>query len=124
MPALAGVELQGERVRLGERDCDDYLLGDVDDWLVDALSLLDHEARRGGLIEEAIFELPDELLEEALREAALTLALRGLVATEGFTALRPPSIPLTCAQTCWMVTYRVTRSTPHQAPRTKQTSCR
>jgi hypothetical protein len=80
-------------VRLGERDSDDYLVGYVDEaglaWeslrerlvataagkLVDALTLQCSERQRGELIEAAISELPDELLEEAMREAALTLTL-------------------------------------------------
>ncbi len=89
----AGVDLSGEPVRLGERDSDGYLVGYVDDeggaWeslgerlvataagrLVDALALPEG-ARRDGLIEAAISELPDELLVEALRQAAFTLVLR------------------------------------------------
>ena len=89
----AGLDLNGEPVRLGERDCDDYLVGYVDEaglaWeslrerlvataagkLVDALTLQCSERQRGELIEAAISELPDELLEEAMREAALTLTL-------------------------------------------------
>ena len=80
----AGVDLQGEPVRLGERDSDGYLVGYVDaagpaaGRLVDALTLPDGDRRRGELIEAAISGLPDELLEEAMREAALTLALREL----------------------------------------------
>ena len=46
--------------------------------LVDALTLQASERRRGELIEAAVSELPDELLEEAMREAALTLTLREL----------------------------------------------
>ena len=90
----AGLDLAGEPVRLGEHDSDGYLVGYVDEgglaWeslrerlvataagrLVDALSLQSSERRRDELIEAAISELPDELLEGALREAALTLALR------------------------------------------------
>ena len=92
----AGVDLAGEPVRLGERDSDGYLVGYVDEaglaWqslrerliataagrLVDALTMQGSERRRDELIEAAISELPDELLEEALREVALTLALREL----------------------------------------------
>ena len=89
----AGVDLSGEPVRLGERDSDGYLVGYIDDeggaWeslrerlvataagrLVDALALPEGD-RRDGLIEAAISELPDELLVEALRQAAFTLVLR------------------------------------------------
>ena len=46
--------------------------------LGDALTLQGSERRRDELIEVAISGLPDELLEEALREVALTLALREL----------------------------------------------
>ena len=92
----AGLDLNGEPVRLGERDSDDYLVGYVDEagqaWeslrerlvataagkLVDALTLPEGDPRRDELIGAAISELPDELLEEAMREAALTLALREL----------------------------------------------
>ena len=90
----AGLDLNGEPVRLGERDSDGYLVGYVDEagqaWeslrerlvataagkLAEALALPD--GRRGELIGAAISELPDELLEEAMREAALTLTLREL----------------------------------------------
>lgn len=79
-------------MRLGERDCDGYLDHAGLAWeslrerlvataatrLVDALSLAEEDPRREGLIEKAITGLPDELLEQALREAALTLALRDL----------------------------------------------
>ena len=92
----AGLDLHGEPVRLGEHDSAGYLVGYVDEaglaWeslrerlvaraagrIVDALSLQGSEHRRDELIEAAISELPDELLEEALREVALTLALRQL----------------------------------------------
>ncbi len=92
----AGLDLSGEPVRVGERDSDGYLVGYVDEqgiaWkslcerlvataagrLVDALSLPEGDPRRDGLIKAAISELPDELLEQALRETALTLALRRL----------------------------------------------
>ena len=92
----AGLDLHGEPVRLGERDSDDYLVGYVDGnglgWeslrerlvataagrLVDALALPGGDPRRDELIEAAISELPDELLEEAMREAALALTLREL----------------------------------------------
>ena len=92
----AGLDLRGAPVRLGERDSDDSLIGYVDEagqaWeslrerlvataagrLVDALTLPSGDRRRGELFEAAISELPDALLEEAMREAALTLALREL----------------------------------------------
>ena len=46
--------------------------------LVDALALPDGDRRRDELIGAAISELPDELLEEGMREAALTLTPREL----------------------------------------------
>ena len=85
----AGVDLQGEPVRLGEDDSGGYLVGYVDEaglaWeslrerlvaravgrLVDALTLQGSERRRGELIEAAISGLPDELLALYTQPVAL-----------------------------------------------------
>jgi hypothetical protein len=90
----AGVDSHGEPVRLGERDSDGYLVGYIDEhglaWeslieklcathggrLAEALSLPDDDSRRDELIETALAELPDELIIDAAREAALTLWLQ------------------------------------------------
>jgi hypothetical protein len=91
----AGIDSHGQPVRLGERDNDGYLVGYIDEhglaWeslieklcathggrLAEALNPPDDHPRRHELIEAALAELPDELIVDAAREAALTLWLQG-----------------------------------------------
>jgi hypothetical protein len=91
----AGVDGSGEPVRLGERDSGGHLVGYVDEhglaWeslserivavhgqrLAEALALRHDDPRRDRLMDEALAEVPDELIGDVAREAAGQLWLGG-----------------------------------------------
>jgi hypothetical protein len=96
----AEIDSSRQPVRLGERDTTGHLVGYIDEhgvaWeslaeqivarhrgrLFDALKLRPDDPRRDRLVEEALADVPDELIGEVARAAAEVLALRDLA--QGF----------------------------------------
>jgi hypothetical protein len=96
----AGIDTRREPVRLGERDTDGHIVGYIDEqglaWqslaetivarhsgrLFEALRLPDDDARRDRLIEQALADVPDELIADVARAAGELLAMRDLA--DGF----------------------------------------
>lgn len=92
----AGVDGEGEPVRLGERDSGGHLVGYVDPsglaWeslteqlvatdggrLAEALCLPDGDRGRDDLLDQILADVPDELIGAVARQAAALLALRVL----------------------------------------------
>jgi hypothetical protein len=92
----AGVDSQGEPVRLGERDSSGHLVGYIDHqglaWesliertvavhgqqLADAMALANDDPGLAQRIDEALAPTPDELLGDIVREAAGHLAIEQL----------------------------------------------
>jgi hypothetical protein len=84
----AGVDSSGQPVRLGERDSSGHLVGYIDEhglaWqslierivavhgqrLAEAMALPYHDPRRDQLMDDALAEVPDELLGDIAQEAA------------------------------------------------------
>jgi hypothetical protein len=91
----AGIDSGRQPVRLGERDSHGNLVGYIDEqglaWeslaerivaveghrLAEALALPYDDPRRDRLLEEALLEVPDELLADVAEEAAGHLWLKG-----------------------------------------------
>jgi hypothetical protein len=91
----AGIDGHGHPVRLGERDSAGYLVGYIDEhglaWeslnerivaihgqhLAKAMALPYDDPRRDQLIDQALADVPDELIAEVAREAAGHLWLNG-----------------------------------------------
>jgi hypothetical protein len=89
----AGVDSSREPVRLGERDSSGHLVGYIDEhglaWeslierivavhgqrLAEAMALPYDDPRRGQLMDNALAEVPDELLADIAQEAAAHLWL-------------------------------------------------
>jgi hypothetical protein len=94
-PRTAGLDSHGQPVRLGERDRDGYLLGYTDEHglaresvieqpaatrapsLARALAIPHDHPHHDELIEQALVDLPDELIADVARQAAGLLWLRG-----------------------------------------------
>lgn len=91
-----GMDSRREPVRLGEVGSDGHLVGYIDEhglaWeslleclianhgarLAEALALPEHEPRRDRLIDQAVANVPDELIAAVIREAASQLWLSDL----------------------------------------------
>jgi hypothetical protein len=93
---VAGIDSRRQPVRLGERDSDGHVVGYIDEdglaWqslaerivarrggrLFDALKLHPDDPQRDRLIEQALADVPDELIGDVARAAGEMLATRDL----------------------------------------------
>jgi hypothetical protein len=97
---IAGIDSRRQPVRLGERDTEGRIVGYIDEYglaweslterivaqragrLFDALKLHPDNPLRDRLIEQAVTDVPDELIGDVARAAGEMLALRDLA--QGF----------------------------------------